>query len=165
MSEHLVPSALASRSTAISIDLVLCTRHGRNLAVLLVRAHRQLQNARERWVLPRAALAEGASLEETAANGAAHSCGIRPAWLAQVGAFGAAPRRSRRTALSVVYVGVTPESPTPPPEGSRWFAADNLPPLTAERRAVVIAALGTLRERTDYAPIAFRLLPRSFSLG
>lgn len=149
---------------AISIDLVLCTRHDRDLAVLLMRADAPELVARERWVLPRAPLAAGESLDAAAAKGA-HARGIRPAWLAQVGAFAATPRHALKPMLSVAYVGVTPEAPTALPEGSHWFAANALPPLAAGRRALVAAALGVLRERMDHAPIAFRLLPRSFTLG
>jgi 8-oxo-dGTP diphosphatase len=165
MRERPAPSARASRLTAISIDLVLCTRQGRHLAVLLVRANTQTPGARVRWVLPRAPLAAAESLDEAAAKEAAHACGIRPRWLSQVGAFGAVPRHSLSPALSVVYVAVTPETTTSPPEGGRWFAADDLPPLAADQRAIVVAALGALRERMDHAPLAFRLLPRSFTLG
>lgn len=165
MRERPAPSVRARRLAAISIDLVLCTRRGRHLAVLFKRADTEMPVARERWVLPRAPFAEGESLDEAAAKGAAHARGIRPMWLAQVGAFGAVPRRSLTLALSVVYVGVTPETPTSLPEGGRWFAADDLPPLTAEQRASVVAGLGALRERMDYAPIAFRLLARSFTLS
>ena len=159
------PSAPASRLAAIFIDLVLCTRHGRHLAVLFMRADTEMPVAQEQWVLPRAPFAEGESLDEAAAKGAARARGIRIAWLAQVGAFGDAPRHPMRLALSVVYVGVTPTTPASLPEGGRWFAIDDLPPITAEQRAIIVAALGALRERMDDAPIAFRLLSRSFTLS
>jgi 8-oxo-dGTP diphosphatase len=165
MRERPTLSARASRLAAISIELVLCSRHDRHLAVLFMRADTRTPGARERWVLPCALLTEGGSLDEAAAKAAAHARGARSAWLAQVGAFGSARGHSRRPELSVVYVGVAPETPASPPAGGRWFAADDLPVLTADRRAVVVAALGALRERMDHAPIAFRLLPRSFTLG
>jgi 8-oxo-dGTP diphosphatase len=163
--ERPILSARTNRLTAISIDLVLCARQGPHLAVLLGKSDTRVPAARAHWELPRALLADGESLDKAAARAATRACGVRPAWLAQAGTFCNAPRRSPRPALSVVYVGVTPDTHTPPPGGGSWFTVDDLPLLAAGQRPIVISALGTLRDRTDYAPIAFRLLPRSFTLG
>ena len=97
------------------------------------------------------------------------SCSARQArragWLAQAGAFGGALRHPGRAELSVAYVGVTPLRATDPPDGARWFPAGTLPPLAPRHRAIVEAALRQLRERMDRAPIAFRLLGRTFTLS
>jgi 8-oxo-dGTP diphosphatase len=116
-------------------------------------------------MLPQASLAKGESLDASATKGAASALGIRPSWLAQVGTFEEAELHSRRLALSVVYVGVTPATPVSLPEGGRWFVANDLSRSTAEQRDIVAAALEALRERMDHAPIAFRLLSPSFCLS
>jgi len=94
---------------------------------------------------------------------AAHA---EPTWLEQVGAFGDGRRHPSETELSVGYVGVVPQGTALSNGGdSAWFALADLPALTPRQRALVDAALDTIRLRLDQAPIAFRLLPPTFTLS
>jgi 8-oxo-dGTP diphosphatase len=91
---------------------------------------------------------------------------VEPTWLEQVGAFGDGRRHPTETDLSVAYVGVVPQgSPLAATEESGWFALADVPTITPRQRAVVDAALETIRLRLDQAPIAFRLLPPTFTLS
>lgn len=146
-----------------SVDIVLCTPRGRELAVLLV--PNAAKRAAERWSLPWAPVAGGDALDSFATRVVLGAAGARAGWLAQAGAFGGALRHPGRAELSVAYVGVTPLRATDPPDGARWFPAGTLPPLAPRHRAIVEAALRQLRERMDRAPIAFRLLGRTFTLS
>jgi 8-oxo-dGTP diphosphatase len=91
---------------------------------------------------------------------------VEPTWLEQVGAFGDGRRHPTETDLSVAYVGVVPQgAPTPANEDSTWFALSDVPALTPRQRALLDAALEAIRLRLDQAPIAFRLLPPTFTLS
>jgi 8-oxo-dGTP diphosphatase len=146
-----------------SIDAVVCTPHGRHLAVLLVRDRGK--RAREKWSLPWAPAAGAADLDEAAARLIRRASGLRAAWLAQAGAFAGATRHPGKAGLSVAFVAVTPTPDADAPKDARWFSAGDLPALAPRHRAIVDAALARLRERLDRAPVAFRLLPPTFTLS
>jgi ADP-ribose pyrophosphatase YjhB (NUDIX family) len=120
-------SARAGRSAAVSLDTVLCTPHGRHLAVLLAHAP---SGDRERWTLPWSSWRGSASdsgVDETAEQLAAAALGLRPAWMT-------------------------------------WFPVMALPPVAPRHKAMIETAVAALRDRMDSAPIAFRLLPTTFTL-
>lgn len=148
---------------ANSVDVVLCTPHARQLAVLLVRS--TAPRARERWNLPWAPADGPDGLDATAARVAHRAAGTRAAWLAQAGAFAGADRHPGGAALSVAYLGVTPHRDHAPPDGAQWFPLSKLPPLPPRHRTIVAAARAQLGDRLDRAPIAFRLLAATFTLS
>jgi 8-oxo-dGTP diphosphatase len=146
-----------------SVDIVLCTPHGRELAVLLVPD--ESRRAAERWSLPWTRVAATGTPDLTAARTVLRAAGARAGWLAQAGAFGGTVRHPGGAELSVAYVGVTPARVTAAPRGARWFPAGTLPALAPRHRAIIEAALVQLRERMDRAPVAFRLLGPTFTLS
>jgi 8-oxo-dGTP diphosphatase len=148
-----------------SIDLVLCTPHGRHLAVLLVRD--KSKRAREKWCLPWTEAGAGDPLDRAAADVARDASGARATWLSQAGAFADGKRHPGKALMSVAYIGVTPYRDGAPPKdaGGKWFAVGDLPPVPPRHRAMIDAALAQLRERMDRAPVAFRLLSVTFTLS
>lgn len=146
-------------TTNNSVDVVLCTPHGRQLGVLLVRGGGKA--GRDTWRLPSAPA--GADLDDTAERLALSASDARAGWMAQVGAF-ANGKSGGAAGIAVVYAAVTPPVAHAPPAGSRWFPSANLPPLGAAQKAIVHGALARLRERLDRAPIAFKLLAPTFTL-
>ncbi len=136
----------------------------RQLAVLLVRAP---EGSLERWTLPWApAPGTGTSLDELAADVARRAVPIAPGWLEQVGAFADDRRHPGDVALSVGFVGAVPAGTRSSlGEDAAWFPVAELPALAPRHQAIVAAALEAVRHRLDLAPIAFRLLPSSFTLS
>lgn len=153
----------AARRATFSVDVVLLTPRGKQLAVLLMRADDA--RARERWWVPHDEPRADESLVDAARRIATEAAEVEPAWLEQVGAFGDGRRHPSETDLSVAYIGVIPQG-TPQPAGSGgWFALADVPALSPRQRALLDAALETVRIRLDQAPIAFRLLPPTFTLS
>jgi 8-oxo-dGTP diphosphatase len=152
------------RRTTFSVDVVLVTPRGKQLAVLLVRADET--RARERWSVPFIEPDDDESMIDAAkriANEVAH---VDPTWLEQVGAFGDGRRHPSETDLSVAFVGVVPQGTLLATDAeSAWFALADIPALAPRQRAVLDGALETIRLRLDQAPIAFRLLPPTFTLS
>jgi 8-oxo-dGTP diphosphatase len=143
---------------------VLVTPLDRHLAVLLVRAP---DGALERWALPWS-LSErsDATLEDTAARVARSALPSAPAWLEQTGAFADGRRHPGDVDLSVAFVGAVPAGTlSAPGEDAAWFPVSELQPLAPRQRAIVSAAVESVRLRLDYAPVAFRLLPPTFTLS
>ena len=151
----------SSRISPYSIDIVLVTAMGNELAILLTRGSTE----RERWALPWRAPHTGESLEAAAVRVAEDALGERPIWTEQMGAFGDAKRHPSDSEISVAFVGLVPHETASPSAGYTWFPMRDLPPLSPRQRAIVEAATRTIQSRLDQAPIAFRLLPSTFTLS
>ena len=162
------PQATAARPVprraTFSVDVVLLTPRGKQLAVLLIRADEA--RTRERWWVPHDEPRTDESMVDAARRIATEAAAVEPTWLEQVGAFGDGRRHPTETDLSVAYVGVIPQgSSLPTTEESGWFPLADVPTITPRQRALMDAALETIRLRLDQAPIAFRLLPPTFTLS
>ena len=75
-----------SRRATFSVDVVLLTPRGKQLAVLLVRADEA--RGREKWSVPYDEPRDEESMIDTARSIAATVADVEPTWLEQVGAFG-----------------------------------------------------------------------------
>jgi 8-oxo-dGTP diphosphatase len=165
MRERSPSAARPARGAVASVDVVLFTPRGRHLATLLTRASDP--RARERWVVPWDTQRDGETMEGAARRLARRASDADPAWLEQIGAFGDGSRHPGDCDLSVGYVGVLPLGISSASTGaeSAWFSVADLPNLSPRQSAMVERALAIVRLRLDYAPIAFRLLPATFTLS
>jgi 8-oxo-dGTP diphosphatase len=154
---------MPARRAGYTIDVALLTPLDRHLAVLLVRTP---EHALERWALPWGLpKLNDPTLDEAAIRVARGALPASPTWLAQIGAF-AERRHPADIELSVAYTGTVPVGTlSPPGESASWFPVGEIPPLAPRQRAIVSGALELLRNRMDYAPIAFRMLPPTFTLS
>ena len=156
------PSRAASRRVASSIDVVILTPRGRRLLVLLTRGPAR---TRERWQLPWHPLRPADTIDDVAAQLARRVLGTRPSLVEQVAAYGDRRRHPAGADLSVAFLAlVESESAAGADKNSAWFPVDDLPPLPPRQRAMVEGVLASLRVRIDQSPIAFHLLPSTFTL-
>jgi 8-oxo-dGTP diphosphatase len=152
-----------ARRSPHSIDLLLFTPRGRQLAVLCVRATDP--RAREHWQLPTDWVSGEETLEGAARRLAREAIGADPTWIEQVGAFADGRKHPADVELSVAFAAVVPAEAVERTNGdSAWFGVSEPPTLPPRHRAMLDAGLGALRTRVDHAPIAFRLLPEQFTL-
>jgi 8-oxo-dGTP diphosphatase len=151
----------SSRTSPYSVDIVLVTAMGNELAILLTRGSTE----RERWSLPWRTPQAGETLENGAIRAAQDALGDPPIWMEQIGAFGDSKRHPSDSEISVASVGLVPHETASPATGYTWFPMRDLPPLSPRQRAIVEAAMRTMQGRLDQAPIAFRLLPATFTLS
>ncbi len=149
------------KPASYSIDVVLLTAMANELAILFARNSTE----RERWSLPWRIPQAGEMLDAAAARGAQDALGEAPIWMEQIGAFGDGKRHPSETEVSVANVGLVPHETASPRAGYAWFPMGDLPPLSPRQRAMVEAATRTIQGRLDQAPIAFRLLPATFTLS
>ena len=159
----LVLSRPAIRTVTAAVDVALLTPRDQTLAVLLLRAD---SRARDRWVLPWDAPRVGEPTDEAAMRVARAVLGAAPAALDQIGAFGDARRHPGDAQLSVSFVGLVPHDVSAATtDAVAWVELPNLPALAPRHRAIVDAAVDTVRRRIDQSPLAFRLLPPAFTLS
>ena len=151
----------SSRTNSYSVDVIPVTAMGNELAVLFARNSAE----RERWSLPWKVPQTGEMLDSAAARVAEDALGEPPAWMEQLGAFGDGKRHPSEMDVSVAFVGLVPHETATPRAGYAWFPIRDLPPLSPRQRVMVESAKRTIEERLDQAPIAFRLLPVTFTLS
>ena len=151
----------SSRTGSFTVDAVLITATRNELAVLLTRS----ASDRERWSLPWRFAQVGEALDAVASRTAQDALGEAPSWIEQIGAFGDGRRHPSDTEVSVAFVGLAPHETASPRAGFTWFPIRDLPPLPPRQRAMVDAASRLVQARLDQAPIAFRLLPATFTLS
>ncbi|MGH7663217.1 MAG: NUDIX hydrolase [Gemmatimonadaceae bacterium] len=153
-----------TRRATISIEVVLFTPHGKGLAALLRR--NPDARSRERWSLPWDAPRADESLGEAALRIARAPLGVDPSWLEQSGAFGQERRHPGDANVSIAFVGLIPAgAPAVVGGDDAWFQLTELPTLAPRHKAIVEGALEAVQARMDHAPIAFRLLPATFTLS
>ena len=149
------------RKPNCTIDVVLLTAVGSQLAVLLCRA----PDGRERWVLPWDAQRPAETMEAAASRTARAASVGEPAWLEQIGAFGDGKRHPSESEISIAYAGLVAMG-TPSPIGGvyAWFTLPDVPQLAPRQRLILDSAVTMIRTRMDQSPVAFRLLPQMFTL-
>ena len=157
-----VPMKSAVRRTTLAVDVVVLSPRAEALAVLLVRAP---AGARERWTLPWDAPQQNEGLEDAASRIAQAVLGSAPAFFEQVGAFADGKRHPGDADVSIGIVALVPARADAPATDTEWFPLDALPTLAPRHRAVVERAASVARQRVDQSPLAFRLLPPTFTLS
>jgi 8-oxo-dGTP diphosphatase len=148
------------RKFSSTIDVVLMTAVGGQLAVLLCRA----PEGREKWIIPWDAQKPAETMEAAAARIAKSAIG-ETAWMEQAGAYGDGKRHPAEAEISVAYAGLVPMGTASPIGGVyAWFQLSDVPQLAPRQRAILDGAVATIRNRMDQSPVAFRLLPQMFTL-
>lgn len=143
-------SGRAGLRATISIDVVLLAPSGGRLAVFAP------QEERGRRALPTGAPRAGESLENAATRIARGALGSPIAWLEQV------VTRLDGESATVLFAGLVAA-----PEGGddAWIARERTAPLGAAARRQIDDAATAAGIWLDRTPIAFRLLPGSFTLS
>jgi len=100
----------SSKTGLYTVDAVLVTAMGNQLAILLVRN----SSERERWSLPWRTPQTGESLDAAAASTADEALGESPTWMEQIGAFGDGKRHPSEADVSVAYLGLVPHETASP---------------------------------------------------
>lgn len=151
----------SAKPASYSVDAVLVTAMGNELAILFARN----SSDRERWSIPWRVPQTGEALDAAATRVTQDALGESPMWMEQIGAFGDGKRHPSDADVSVAYVGLAPHETASPRASYTWFPVGDLPPLSPRQRAMVETATRTIESRLDQAPIAFRLLPATFTLS
>ena len=151
-----------ARRVALAVDVVVLSPRADALAVLLLRAP---AGARERWMLPWDAPRPAEGMDDAGVRITEAAAGERPALLEQLGAFSDGKRHPGDADLSVALAALLPLGSGTAAADSEWFAVTALPPMPPRHRAIVERAAIVVRQRVDQSPVAFRLLPPTFTLS
>jgi len=91
--------------------------------------------------------------------------GESPTWIEQIGAYADGKRHPGDADISVAFLGLVPHETASPRPGNTWFSVADIPPLSPRQKSMVEGAIRAIQGRLDQAPIAFRLLPPTFTLS
>ena len=159
MSARTTAARKLARVITLTVDVVLFTPEAGELAVLVVPAETGRPRSRERWVLPSSTPGADDSLDDTAARVAREALGAAPSSLDQAMATGG------RSDVTVTYFGLAPSGGLAPKRQATWVSTSELANSPARQTAEIDAALSAMRARVDQQPIAFKLLPSTFTLS
>ncbi len=163
MSARSVVARKPSASMAVVVDVVLFTPRDGALAVLVLPAPAR-PRSRTRWVLPSDAVLPEESLGDAAVRISRDTLGASPSFLEQAIADVGPRNAGDRNDVVVTYFGLVPGSTSPSLNGA-WIPTTDITALSPRQAAGLEAAILAMRTRVDQQPIAFRLLPPTFTLS
>jgi 8-oxo-dGTP diphosphatase len=143
----------------LTVDVALFTPQAGELAVLVVPAEAGRTRSRDRWTLPSSALGVDDTVDDTAARIAREALGTAPSALVQALTTGG------QSGVTITYFGLAPNGGFAPKHQATWVATSDLGNLPPRQSLEIDAALSAMRARIDQHPVAFRLLPPSFTLS
>jgi 8-oxo-dGTP diphosphatase len=162
---------------AVAVDVVVFAVRDAELQVLLIR--RGIEPFCDRWALPGGFVRARETVEEAAARELEEETRVKGLYLEQLQTFSAPDRDPRERVISVAHVALLPADRTKDAvEGgsdareAAWHRVSTV--LSRKSRRVALAfdheailgvALERLRARTLSTAVAFRLLPREFTLS
>lgn len=120
------------------------------------------------WALPGGPLEAHEDLAGSARNTLDRTTGLTTNYLEQLYSFGEVDRSPEDRVVSIVYWAlVRPDEVARAVEGENveWFMADEVPTLAFDHNRIVEYALGRLRAKITYSPIAHAFLNPEFTLA
>ncbi len=160
---------------SVAVDLVVLTIVDSELKVLLIRRGEPPFEGER--ALPggflRTEPEPGEDLEQAAQRELQEETGLPPGavFLDQLGAFGRADRDPRTRVISVAWYALV--RPTLAPfvkaggdaAGVEWAAVEGTQGLAFDHDAILAAAVRRVREDLERRPLAFELVPETFTIG
>ncbi|HEU4425290.1 MAG TPA: NUDIX domain-containing protein [Pilimelia sp.] len=156
---------------AVTVDLVVLTVRGADLSVLLVR--RGTPPYEGRWALPGGFVDLDEDLSVAAARELAEETGLRhPAGhLEQLATYGTPGRDPRGRVVTVAYLALLPDLPTPvagtDAADARWLPVASVSPdmLAFDHDRILYDGVERARAKLEYTPLAAAFCAAEFTVG
>ncbi len=139
-------------------------------ALCLLLVQRANEPYRGRWALPGGFVDEDEDLPDACARELREETGVRPAALAQIGAWGKPGRDPRGRNVTVAYLAVARPGGADAVAGddaasAAWHPVDSLPPMAFDHDGIARAGLERLRLLAGRTHLLFAFLPDRFDLA
>jgi 8-oxo-dGTP diphosphatase len=160
--------AVEVQRVALAVDVACFALRDGTLELLLVR--RRPAPFAGMWALPGGVVGADEALDDAARRVLAERTGVWGAFLEQLYTFGEPGRDPRGRTISVAYYALLPGQPPALRSGrdvddAAWHPATNLPPLAFDHGRIAEYARWRLRQKLDYTPLAFQILPEAFTMA
>lgn len=151
----------------MAVDVVVFTIGDGDLRVLLVR--RENAPFQGRWAIPGGFVDCKESLDAAALRELREETNVSNIYLEQLYTFGDPKRDPRTRVITVAYFALVSADrlhirAADDARDARWFSMRRLPRLAFDHGKILSYALERLRNKLDYTPIGFQLLPQKFTL-
>jgi 8-oxo-dGTP diphosphatase len=148
--------------------VVLFTIRNDTLCLLLI--ERASPPCQGMWALPGGFLEIDEDLEACAKRELLEETGVEGVYLEQLYTFGDLNRDPRERVISVTYFALCQSSNLLPEASSdaaltAWFSISKLPTLAFDHEKIVELAHKRLLSKLSYSTIAFKMLPKCFTLS
>lgn len=161
----------ATMSVAVSTVIFSLRAESDHLALWIPLVRRNRAPFAGTWALPGGWVGDSESLSDAARRTLQETTGLRPSYLEQLYTFGhpdRSPASPDGRVVSVVYsalVRTDQAAEAHEDENVRWFCVDDLPELAFDHAEILEYALWRLRNKIEYAHVAFFFLGDTFSLS
>ncbi|MCM1020598.1 MAG: NUDIX hydrolase [Muribaculum sp.] len=151
----------------VAVDCIIFGLNNGRLSILL--SHRAFEPEMGKWSLMGGFVGNDESVDEAAARVLAEHTGLDDIALQQVGAFGEIDRDPGERVISVAYCALVNVDQTNQQaieaHNACWTPLDQLPELGFDHPKMIASAREWLCRQFLTRPIAFRLLPETFTLS
>lgn len=150
---------------ALSVDVACFAFASGRLQLLLVQ--RAEPPFASEWALPGGVVLPDEPLDTAATRLLRERVALDGAYLEQLYTFGEPERDPRGRTLSVAYYALTSGQPVPGRgvQAVTWADVDALPTLAFDHARIARYARWRLGQKLTYTPLAFNVLPETFTLG
>lgn len=161
-------SDLTVSRVALSVDVVCLAILDDTLKVLLIQ--RDQEPFAGDWALPGGVVGADETLERAARRVLVERTGVHDSYLEQLYTWGDPERDPRGRTVAVSYYTLLPVGEQEARSGrgvraTRWFDVEHLPPLAFDHARMVEYAVQRLREKIEYTPLPYHVLPDRFTMS
>ena len=158
-----------TKTHEVTTDVVIFTIQDNQLKVLLVkRAHEPFKS---KWALPGGYVRISETLDDAALRILKEKTNVQNIYLEQLYTFGDPLRHPNSRVITCAYFAlirsddiVLSFEPNTEITEVTWHPVNNLPALAFDHKEIIEYSLKRTRERLEFCPIAFQLLPQKFTL-
>lgn len=164
---------MASPKASVAVDLVVLTVRDGVLAALVVR--RGVAPHKGRWALPGGFVLDDEDLAAAAVRELEEETGMSSvqAHLEQLATYGAPRRDPRGRVISVAYLALVPDLPSPvagsDASDARWAPVDELladrRQLAFDHHTILSDGVERARSKLEYTPLAAAFCPDEFTIA
>ncbi len=151
----------------VTTDVVIFTIQQNKLSVLLVK--RANEPFKDRWAIPGGFIRLSENLDEAALRILKEKTNVENIYLEQLYTFGDPLRYPNARVITVAYFALIRSDDIElsfdrTSTEVKWHEVYNLPKLAFDHKEIIEYSLKRMRERLEFCPIAFQLLPEKFTL-
>jgi len=159
-----------TKTHEVTADVVIFTIKENKLKVLLVK--RANEPFKGKWAIPGGFIRLSENLDDAALRILKEKTNVQNIYLEQLYTFGDPKRHPNSRVITVAYfalirsddIELSFDKDAEAIVSVEWHPVYNLPPLAFDHKEIIEYSLKRTRERLDFCPIAFQLLPQKFTL-